>query len=213
MTMVLATPTPPTSRATPPRPGSSPVKLGEDLLQINDRHERLITGLLLLAGSDHHVPERQPVDLADVVTHVAAQSAAEARRAGIALHAEPGPAPTTGDALLLERLVQNLVENGVRHNTGPDGWVRVISRTRDDGRVEIEVGNTGPEVPPYEIPTLFEPFRRLGTERLVTAKGAGLGLSIVRSVARAHGGDVIARPRPDGGLTVTATLPRDPGSN
>ncbi|MGE7384274.1 sensor histidine kinase [Streptomyces sp. NPDC004126] len=188
-------------------------QLGESLLEINDRHERLITGLLLLAGSENHVPEPQPVDLADVVAHVAAQSSPAAERAGIVLHAEAGPAPTTGDALLLERLVQNLVENGVRHNTGAGGWVRVISRRREDDRVEIEVSNTGPEVPPYEIPSLFEPFRRLGTERLVTAKGAGLGLSIVRSITRAHGGSVTAHPRPTGGLTLTVTLPQDPDGN
>ncbi|MFE7512797.1 sensor histidine kinase [Streptomyces sp. NPDC057540] len=182
-------------------------RLGEDLLEINDRHERLINGLLLLAGSENRVPERQSVDLADMVTHVTAQSTPEAEKAGISLYEEAGPAPTTGDALLLERIVQNLVENGIRHNSGDGGWVRVTSRTLEDGRAEVEVSNTGPEVPPYEVPTLFEPFRRLGTERLVTAKGAGLGLSIVRSVARAHGGDVTARPRPDGGLTVAVTLP------
>lgn len=194
------------------RTASADVKqLGADLLEINERHERLIGGLLLLAGSENHVPERQPVDLADVVAHVAAQSAPEAERAGIAVHEEAGPAPTAGDALLLERLVQNLVENGLRHNTGAGtgGWVRVTSRTREDGLAEIEVSNTGPDVPPYEVPALFEPFRRLATERLVTAKGAGLGLSIVRSVALAHGGTVTARPRSDGGLTVTVTLPPD----
>ncbi|HEY9366967.1 HAMP domain-containing sensor histidine kinase [Streptomyces sp.] len=184
-------------------------RLGEDLLEINDRHERLISGLLLLAGSENHIPERQPVDLADVVTHVTAQSTPGAEKAGITVYEDPGPALTTGDALLLERLVQNLVENGIRHNTGAGGWVRVSSRTREDGLAEIEVSNTGPDVPPYEVPTLFEPFRRLGTERLVTAKGAGLGLSIVRSVARAHGGEATARPRHAGGLTVTVTLPQD----
>ncbi|MFG2294520.1 sensor histidine kinase [Streptomyces sp. NPDC048603] len=183
-------------------------RLGEDLLEINARHERLISGLLLLAGSEHRVPERQPVDLADVVAHVTVQSGPEAGRAGITLYEDAGPAPTTGDALLLERIVQNLVENGIRHNSGVGGWVRVASRTREDGRAEIEVSNTGPDVPLYEVPTLFEPFRRLGTERLVTAKGAGLGLSVVRSVARAHGGDVTAHLRPTGGLTVSVTLPR-----
>jgi signal transduction histidine kinase len=61
-------------------------------------------------------------------------------------------------------------------------------------------------VPRYEIPGLFEPFRRLGTDR-VAGPGAGLGLSIVRAVARAHGGDVQAEPRGDGGLRVTVTLP------
>lgn len=191
------------------RTASEDVKqLGENLLEINARHERLITGLLLLASSENEITERAPVDLSDVVDHVAGQTAAEAAGAGITVEQETAPAPTTGDALLLERLVHNLVENGIRHNT-PDGggWVRVACRARDDGRVEVEVGNTGPAVPRYELPALFEPFRRLGTDRLVTAKGAGLGLSIVRSIARAHGGDVTARPREGGGLTVTVTLP------
>ncbi|MFC7220528.1 sensor histidine kinase [Streptomyces polyrhachis] len=185
-------------------------QLGEHLLEINSRHERLITGLLLLASTENHVPELTPVDLADVVTHVVGQTGAEAHRRGVTVDGEAGHAPTSGDPLLLERLVHNLVENGIRHNTGEDGRVRVVSRVRDRGHVEIEVTNTGPEIPPYEIPTLFEPFRRLGTERLVTAKGAGLGLSIARAVARAHGGDIAARPGGSGGLTVTVTLPRGP---
>jgi signal transduction histidine kinase len=183
-------------------------QLGENLLEINTRHERLITGLLLLASSENEIPERLPIDLADVVAHVAAQTAPEAQQAGITVHEETREAVTAGDALLLERLVHNLVENGIRHNTGEGGWVRVASRTRADAdRVEVDVSNTGPVVPPYEIPALFEPFRRLGADRLVTAKGAGLGLSIVRSVARAHDGDATARPREGGGLVVTVTLP------
>ncbi|WP_405148538.1 ATP-binding protein [Sphaerisporangium sp. NBC_01403] len=120
---------------------------------------------------------------------------------------QAGEAFTLGDALLLERLVHNLVENAVRHNVKDGGWVSVLSRTHPDATVEVEVSNTGPTVPPYEIPSLFEPFRRLGDERLVTAKGAGLGLSIVRSVVRAHEGHINARPREGGGLTVSVTLP------
>ncbi|MFI6062387.1 sensor histidine kinase [Streptomyces sp. NPDC051286] len=192
------------------RTASQDVKrLGEDLLQINARHEQLIDGLLLLATSENEVIERRPVDLADVVAHVVTQTAPEAQQAGVTLHEEAHEAVTAGDALLLERLVQNLVENGIRHNFGHGGWVRVASRTRDDGRIEIDVANTGPVVPAYEIPALFEPFRRLGNERLVTAKGAGLGLSIVRSIVRAHGGDATARPHEGGGLVVTVTLPPD----
>jgi signal transduction histidine kinase len=172
-------------------------RLGEHLLEINSRHERLIAGLLVLARSENEMTERFPVDLADVVTHVVSQfdhpvelSAAEAY--------------TSGDALLLERMVHNLVENAVRYNE-PEGWVSVSSRTRGD-RVEVSVGNTGPAIPPYEVPTLFEPFRRL-SDRLGSTKGAGLGLSIVRSVARAHGGDATATARTGGGLVVTVTLP------
>ncbi|GLZ16411.1 sensor protein CutS [Actinomadura sp. NBRC 104425] len=187
-------------------------RLGESLLQINARHERLIDGLLLLARSDHEITERAPVDLADVVGHVTAQTEAEARETGVRVHEQADEAPTSGDALLLERLVQNLVENGIRHNVPDGGWVRVSSRTRGDGMVEVEVANTGPVVPPYEIAGLFEPFRRMNRDRVVDAKGAGLGLSIVRSIARAHGGAVTAVPRDGGGLVVTVTLPAEPGA-
>ncbi|MFC5819644.1 sensor histidine kinase [Nonomuraea harbinensis] len=192
------------------RSASADVKrLGESLLEINVRHERLISGLLLLARTEHEVTDRSPVDLADVVAHVVAQTAPEAAQEKVTVYEEAFPAPTTGDALLLERLVTNLVENGVRHNLRDGtGWVRIASRTATGGRVTVTVTNTGPVVPPYDVPELFKPFRRLNGERTVTGKSAGLGLSIVRSVARAHGGDVTAHPREGGGLVMTATLPR-----
>ncbi|MEV4391402.1 HAMP domain-containing sensor histidine kinase [Nonomuraea sp. NPDC049607] len=191
------------------RTASDDVKeLGESLLQINTRHERLIAGLLLLARSEQEIADRSPVDLADVVTHVVAQTARDAEEAKVVVKEDAAPAPTVGDALLLERLVHNLVENGVRHNLDDGtGWVRVSSRTVPGGLVQVEVGNSGPSVPPYDVPLLFKPFHRHGAERVVTGMSAGLGLSIVRSVAVAHGGDVTARPREGGGLIVTATLP------
>ncbi|MGV9310790.1 sensor histidine kinase [Streptomyces sp. NPDC003691] len=182
-------------------------QLGADLLEINHRHERLISGLLLLVDSENEVGERIPVDLADVVTHVVAQTAPEARAAGVAVEESAAEATAGGNALLLERLVHNLVENGIRHNTGPGGTVRVTSRPAPGGGAVVEVVNTGPPVTPFDVPTLFEPFRRLGRDRLISAKGAGLGLSIVRAVARAHGGTVTARAREGGGLVVTAVLP------
>ena len=179
-------------------------QLGRILLDINSRHDRLITGLLLLARSENEITEHRPVDLADLIEHVVAQLTP---KAGLTIHTDPGQAPTSGDPLLLERLVHNLVDNAVQHNTGPGGWVRVASRTRDDSTVELTVTNTGPVIPPAEAPALFEPFHRHTTDRLATAKGAGLGLSIVRSVARAHGGQATAHPIEGGGLTVTVTLP------
>ncbi|TDC79296.1 HAMP domain-containing histidine kinase [Streptomyces hainanensis] len=184
-------------------------RLGESLLEINARHERLIAGLLMLARAEHEHHDHSPVDLADVVTHVVAGTAHEAARAEVAVHESAAPAPMTGDALLLERLVHNLVENAVRHNTEDgDGWVRVASRTAADGTVEIEVTNTGQTIPPYDVPGLFEPFRRLGgPDQVVSGRSAGLGLSIVRAIADAHAGTVTAEPRAGGGLTVTVSLP------
>ena len=181
-------------------------QLGTTLLAVNARHSRLIDGLLLLARSEREVVERSYVDLADVVEHVLATLPP----APVAIYAEAKEAPTTGDPVLLERLVQNLVENGVRHNTGSDtdgdGWVRVGTATRLDGTVLLEVANTGPVIAPYDVPALFEPFRRLGADR-IASPGAGLGLSIVRAVCAAHHGTVYAVPRESGGLVVTVTLP------
>jgi signal transduction histidine kinase len=179
--------------------------LGETLLEINSRHERLIDGLLLLARSESDIGERSLVDMADIVEHIAGQFPTVT----VTVRVSADEAPTVGNPVLLERLVQNLVENGVRHNIPSGGWVRVRSGTRPDGTAVVEVSNTGPVVPRYEIPGLFEPFRRLGADRL-KAPGAGLGLSIVQAVARAHGGDVRAEPRDGGGLTVTVTLPAPP---
>ncbi|MEU8133892.1 sensor histidine kinase [Streptodolium elevatio] len=202
---------PPGSRSPPGRrgpvrdAGGSPDvrQLGSTLLDINARHERLIDGLLLLARSEAEVAEHAYVDLADVVEHVVAQFDPGTAK----VVAMPEEAPTTGNPVLLERLVQNLVENGVRHNVPEDGWVRVECGAGEDGTVRLEVSNSGPVVARYDVPALFEPFRRLGADRLAGTTGAGLGLSIVRAVARAHGGDARAEPRTSGGLRVIVTLP------
>jgi signal transduction histidine kinase len=92
-------------------------QLGETLLEINTRHERLLGGLLLLARSEREVAERSFVDLADIVEHVVGQVPSGT----VTVRAEPQEAPTTGNPVLLERLVQNLVDNAVRHNSPTTG--------------------------------------------------------------------------------------------
>ena len=188
-----------------PDPDGRVGDLTANLLAVNIRHERLIDGLLTLAGSDHPVPRPVPVDLADVVTHVAGQLAAEASAAGVTVHVAASPALTSGDATLLERLAQNLVANGIRHNT-EGGSVDVVTGL-EDGRTVLTVTNTGPQVPAYEIPALFEPFRRgEGNDRVESARGVGLGLSIVDAVVRAHDGRIVVEARDEGGLEVRVEL-------
>ncbi|MEV4414536.1 HAMP domain-containing sensor histidine kinase [Catellatospora sp. NPDC049609] len=185
------------------RPGASADarQLGEALLKVNERHERLIDGLLTLADSEHEIAERTPVDLADIAEYVLEVLPA----GGPAVTSLLDPAPVTGDPVLLERLVQNLVENAVRHNV-PGGWLRVETSTVD-GRARLVVTNSGPAVPAYEMESIFQPFRRLGRERVGgPSRGLGLGLSIVRAIAQAHHGTATAAPRPGGGLTLTITL-------
>ncbi|MEV5709884.1 HAMP domain-containing sensor histidine kinase [Actinoallomurus sp. NPDC052274] len=188
-----------------PDAGEDVKRLGESLLVVGDRHERLIEGLLTLAGSENSVVDTSPLDLADVGAHVLDQAKAETDGRGLTVHRALDGAPTEGDPVLVERLVQNLVENATRYNV--DGGGVWLSTRRSERFAEIVVANTGPVVPAYEVETLFEPFRRLRSDRVRSDRGTGLGLSIVRAIATAHGGTVTAIPREDGGLVVTARLP------
>ncbi|MFI2762811.1 sensor histidine kinase [Streptomyces echinatus] len=181
-------------------------QLGKTLLATNERSEQLVEGLLLLARSDNQIVERKPVDLAEVATQAVDQVHAEAEAKGVEIRGDRKPAVTQGNGVLLERIALNLVQNAVRYNVPENGWVAVDTEVRH-GQAVLTVCNTGPVVPAYEIDNLFEPFRRLRTERTGSDKGVGLGLSIVRSVARAHGGHILAQPREGGGLEMRVTLP------
>jgi signal transduction histidine kinase len=179
--------------------------VGRTLLANNARHERLIEGLLLLARSERELTTRTPVNLAEVAATVLEIAGKREHPTEVGMHTELTPGPTVGDPVLLEHLVSNLVENAIKHNVeGGEVWVRTGVL---DGFAAVQVENTGLAVPAYEVDRLFEPFRRLNTDRIESAKGAGLGLSIVRSVVYAHRGSVYATPRQGGGLIVTVRLP------
>ncbi|MEV2221164.1 ATP-binding protein [Nocardia vinacea] len=195
-----------------PEAPESTRRLGATLLEVNSRHERLIDGLLVLASSEQRLIERGRVDLAEVVRRVVTVAGDAADRAGIEIRTDVEAAPVSGDPVLLERLAQNLVDNAIRYNVDENGWVS-ISSASTAGNAQLVVENTGPVVPAFEVAGLFEPFRRLASGERVAesahapnSRGAGLGLSIVRSVAHAHGGEVRATARPEGGLTVTVTI-------
>ncbi|MCX4819872.1 HAMP domain-containing histidine kinase [Streptomyces sp. NBC_01142] len=181
-------------------------QLGKTLLATNERSEQLVEGLLLLARSDNQIVERKPVDLAEVATRAVDQARGEAEAKGVEIRGERAPAVVQGNGVLLERIALNLVQNAVRYNIPEGGWVHVSTETQQSQALLV-VSNTGPVVPAYEIDNLFEPFRRLRQERTGSDKGVGLGLSIARSVARAHGGRIIAEPREGGGLVMRVTLP------
>ncbi|MCX4904858.1 HAMP domain-containing sensor histidine kinase [Streptomyces sp. NBC_00878] len=181
-------------------------QLGKTLLATNERSEQLVEGLLLLARSDNQIVERKPVDLAEVASQAIDQVRGEAEAKGVMIRGKRAAAVVQGSGVLLERIALNLVQNAVRYNVAEDGWVEVTTEVQH-GQAVLVVSNTGPVVPAYEIDNLFEPFRRLRTERTGSDKGVGLGLSIARSVARAHGGHIAAEPREGGGLVMRVTLP------
>ncbi|MFJ3913099.1 signal transduction histidine kinase [Streptomyces sp. 2132.2] len=181
-------------------------QLGKTLLATNERSEQLVEGLLLLARSDNQIVERKPVDLAEVASRAIDQARGEAATKGVEIRGERALAVVQGNGVLLERIALNLVQNAVRYNVPEGGWVEVTTESQH-GQAVLVVSNTGPVVPAYEVDNLFEPFRRLRTERTGSDKGVGLGLSIARSVARAHGGRIAATPREGGGLVMRVTLP------
>ncbi|HVF73861.1 MAG TPA: ATP-binding protein [Acidimicrobiales bacterium] len=168
--------------------------MGENVRDATERTERLLDSLLVLARSERGIEARERVDLAAEVTAALAATGVEAQRS-------LAPAVVSGDPALLGRLVGNLVENAARHGRGGV----VVSTGVDGGEVVVRVANGGEVIDPEVVPSLFEPFRRL--ERTRSVRGVGLGLSIVRSVANAHGGTVRAEARPEGGLAVEVRLP------
>ncbi len=179
--------------------------IGRTLLETNSRHERLIDGLLFLAKSDRELEVRTSVDIGEVSSTVLSQLAEEIDQAGLTLRSDLRGAMVTGDPVLLERLVANLVENAVRYNA-TDGEITVRSGYYES-MPAVQVENAGAVIPAYEVEGLFEPFRRGSGDRVRSSNSAGLGLSIVRSVVRAHGGSVTAWPRSGGGLVVTVCFP------
>ena len=168
------------------------------------RSEEVIDGLLVLARSDA-LSETEAVDLAELVRESLAQHAGAADAAGLGAELALEPAIVEGDRRLLGRMVDNLVENAIRHNE-PGGWFRVRT-AQDEHEATLTLANGGPVVSEEDGRRLFERFFRADASRSRRTGGTGLGLSIVRAVVDAHGGHVAATPLPDGGLEVTVGLP------
>jgi signal transduction histidine kinase len=176
----------------------------ERVLASEQQLEELIEALLSLASSERGVDRHEPVDLADVSERVLAARRPEIERRGLELNVELDPALVEGDPQLLERLVANLLDNAITHNTAGG---RVDLATSTAVGAVLSVGNSGPVIPAHELDRLQRPFQRLRPERTTQGDGHGLGLSIVHAIARAHEATVSIRAQPDGGLDVKVSFP------
>jgi len=176
------------------------VSMAVEVRQAVGHSERLIEALLVLALNDQARTLTEPLDLAAV-----SEDALEGRTAnGITTTTALHEAPVTGDGVLLERLVANLLSNAERYNIA--GGTVTISTGTDNGAALLRVANTGPLVPPDQVDRLFLPFTRLDDR--TRHDGFGLGLTLVSSIAAAHGGTVEATAMPDGGLDISVRLPQ-----
>lgn len=183
--------------------------MGTAVTDAVDRSENLINGLLVLAQADR-APAQTRLDLAVIAANEVDLASAEADRMGLRLELDLQPAPVAGERSLLGRMAGNLIENAIRHNlTG--GWFSVKTCVSGDRSI-LEIANSGPVVPPEEAGRLFDRFYRPDKSRSRKTGGFGLGLSIVKSVAGAHGGIVQLETPESGGLRIRVLLPTIAGT-
>jgi signal transduction histidine kinase len=180
----------------------------ERVLAACQQQERLIDALLTLAQSQRGLNLRGQIDLAAVVSDVLQTRQPEAQGRGLRVSARLAAAPALGDARLAERLAANLVANAILHNI-PGGWIEIATGI-SGGSAVLSLANTGPVIPPAEVQRLFEPFLRLGADRIGGHHGFGLGLSIVKAIAGAHDAQLSAHARPGGGLEIQIRFPGIP---
>jgi signal transduction histidine kinase len=172
-----------------------------------EQAEATVEALLTLATSELGPTTQEAVDLATAAEDALDAAQAPIDQRHIKVDAALEPALARGDRVLLERMIANLIENAVRHNN-PGGWIGIRTIQQADSAV-FEIANTGPSIPPEQIPTLFEPFAR-ARQRLNSSDSVGLGLSIAQAIARAHDATITARPRSGGGLDMSVTIPQAP---
>src|SRR5262249_14610460 len=192
-----------------PDAGQDLRRLGAQLIRVNERNERLIEGLLVLAESDRGLPGKVPVRLGQLAGSVLDAHQELAGKHEVTLHRSLAERLIPGDPLLLERLVSNLVTNAITYTHPGAGW-NVDAPAETEPGPALAVPNPGLHTPAQAVSSLCEPFRRLTADRTNHAGGAGLGLSIARSITAAHGGAIRARPRSEGGLIVEIELPANP---
>jgi signal transduction histidine kinase len=192
------------------KPGPVPaqtVALAGRLRTELDRIDRLLNGFLVLARAQNGSPpghERLTLGSAAAAALAAQAGAITTRRLSVQLTGD-GAAWVAGDRTLLCRMVENVIDNAVGHNTD-GGWIRA-GAAADRGQARLVVETGGPVLDQQQVSQLAQPFRRLGADRTGSDSGAGLGLSIVAAIAQAHGGTLDLQARAEGGLRVAIGLP------
>ncbi|MGH3263494.1 MAG: sensor histidine kinase [Trebonia sp.] len=186
----------------PPQTSALDADLRVDL----DHADQLVNSFLVLARVQHgQLGERRSVALEQIITAALAARAEQIAAKQIELRTAVVPVLLDGSETLLARMVENLIENAVRHNS-PHGFIEVTC-TIDGDTARLTIDNGGPVLDQDAVAQLVQPFRRLEADRTGSHNGHGLGLSIVAAVAVAHDGTLELRARPLGGLRVQITLP------
>jgi signal transduction histidine kinase len=189
-----------------PQASLSSLRAAHERVLASEQHlEQMIDGLLALTRGQTGLERSEHLDLAALVSEAMLVREPQLTGRELDVRTTLATAPAEGDPRLLERLIANLIDNAVGHNSA-GGQVEIATGTRDQ-RAFISIANSGPAVPPGEVQRLFEPFQRLGDARTGHNGGHGLGLSIVQAIANAHGAELGVHARPEGGLGIKVSFP------
>lgn len=184
---------------------------GENLQPILEQNlllTRLVDDLstLALADAGQLTLERVPTDLPALIQRVLERFQHQAAAQGIAITFNAAPLPLLSlDPLRIEQILNNLLSNALRH-TPASGKIELFLSERLHSAL-LQVHDSGPGIPADALPHIFERFYRADRSRSRAEGGSGLGLTIARQLARAHGGDLTASNHPDGGAVFTLSLP------
>lgn len=188
-------------------------KVSERVAETNRRNIQIVESLLDLAEIDQSRVRRERISLGHTAAEVISEAATGISERALTVSRHIEPVEFAADPVLVRRALVNLVDNAVRHNVH-GGTIEVLVRSID-GWAEFRVSNTGPHMEASTVDSLREPFVR-GAGRVVSAphraRGHGLGLAIVASVASAHDGRLELSANEDGGMTAALRLPIGPNS-
>ena len=174
------------------------------------RLQRIVEDLLLVAQIEADRLELEPVDtdLTELATEAVAAALPTAAEQGIELVLDThGPLPLEADAGRLGQVLDNLVSNALKFT--PSGGSVMVSTSNGNGKVRLEVTDTGIGIPHEEMGQLFSRFYRASTATRRAIPGTGLGLVIARAIVDAHGGTISLQSQEGEGTCVTVTLPPD----
>ncbi|MFZ0091845.1 MAG: HAMP domain-containing sensor histidine kinase [Solirubrobacteraceae bacterium] len=192
------------------KPGGVPPptrELDAELRVDLDHADQLLESFLILArAQEGQLGDAGQVGLEPLITSALSDRAERIVAKGLTLEMHLGAVEVVGSATLLRRMIENVIENAVRHNQ-PGGLVEIALTPLHGLRGRLVVESSGPALDRDAVAQLAQPFTRLGQDRTGSRDGHGLGLSIVAAVAAAHDGQLELHARPEGGLRVQITLP------
>jgi hypothetical protein len=192
------------------KPGGVPAQTSEldaELRVDLDHADRLLESFLTLARAQHgQLDEHNQVALEPLITAALTARAEQIAAKQLTVDTHLAAVETAGSTTLLGRMIDNVIENAVRHNQ-PGGSIGLTLAPLDAQQARVIIDTSGPPLDQNAVAQLAQPFKRLGEDRTGSQNGHGLGLSIVAAIAAAHYGRLELRARPEGGLRVQITLP------